>query len=542
MADRPAEIDRARDAVAREAWADAFDLLRSIPPSELVGRDLEDLAEAAWWRSEIDASIAARQRAHAAYIAEGDVAQAGYMAARLSIQHFLSGEPSVGAGWLKRAERHLQDLPECVPQGFLALIEGTVALQMGDAAGALERSRRAIELGRRFGDPDLVAMSTVAEGIATISSGQVDDGLALLDEAMTSVIAGELSTFFTGAVYCNVLEACLEVTDVRRAGEWSEAARSWCRSIPSDSPYPGLCRINRAEVARLRGDWAEAETEATRAIEELTRTAPEAAAGAHYKVGEVRLRLDDLAGAESAFAQAHALGFDPQPGLALLRLAQGRVEAAQTALRLARSDRSAHPFRRAVLLAAGVEVELAGADLEAAGAARDELAVIADAFPTSVLHAAAATARGSVALAAGEIPEAFEYLRRATAAWQELRLPYDTARARVGYGLAIRASGDEEDATLELRAALAAFERLGARADAASTAALLGERGLPRGLTAREAEVLRLVASGKTNRDIAVELVISEHTVARHLQNMFAKLDVTSRSAATAFAFEHGLA
>jgi ATP/maltotriose-dependent transcriptional regulator MalT len=542
MVDGVTEIDRARDALAREGWAEAYELLRSIDPAELAGRDLEGLAEAAWWRSEVDESIAARQRAYSAYVAESEEARAAYMAVRLSVEHFTRGEPSVGAGWLQRARSHAEGRPESAEHGYLAVVQGRVALEMGDPQAAIEQARRGGEIGLRSGDADLRALATMTEGLCTIASGHVEDGLGLLDESMTAVLTGELSAYFTGVVYCTVIDACLDVSDVRRAGEWSEAAREWCRSIPPDSPYPGQCRVARAEVARLRGEWVEAEAEALRATEEMLRIDPRLAGSAFAKVGEVRLRRGDLAGAEEAFTRTHELGSDPQPGLALLRLAQGKPDAARRALEAALADPSAGPTRRAALLVAAVEVALAAEDLDAARSSAEELAQVAESFETAALGATAATARGAVALAEGDVPEALGLLRRACVAWQELRLPFETARARARYGLALRQAGDEDDALLELRAALAGFERLGAASEAAALAEQLGEpSALPAGLTSREAEVLRLVATGKTNRDIAIELVISEHTVARHLQNIYGKIQVTSRSAATAYAFEHGL-
>jgi ATP/maltotriose-dependent transcriptional regulator MalT len=351
-----------------------------------------------------------------------------------------------------------------------------------------------------------------------------------------------VSDYFTGAIYCNVIGACLEIADVRRATDWAEAAQAWVESIPAESLYPGMCRIYRAEVATLRGDWSQAEAEAMRAAQELMSHDSAMAGEAFYETGEVRRRLGDLAGAEEAFEHAHELGFEPHPGLALLRLAQGKVEASIAALRVAISGSYGSRLRRSRLLWALADAALSAGDPDAAKAAADELDAIVGESPALVLPATAATVRGSILLAENEATGALEQLRRACALWQELRLPYEAARARLTYGLALRAAGDEDDARLELRAALAAFERLGAATDAARASDLLGgSAALPRGLTAREAEVLRLVAAGKTNRDIAVELVISEHTVARHLQNMFAKLRVSSRSAATALAYEHDL-
>jgi DNA-binding NarL/FixJ family response regulator len=542
VAGRIAHADRARDAVRRESWAEAYEELRALDPARMEPRDLEALADAAWWLSRSDESIAARQRAYAGYMAAGEDPRAAWCAGRLCLEHFLRGEPALAAGWLMRAQRLLRDQPERVEHGYLAMVESNLARARGETDEAVARAERATEVGLRFGDPDLAAMGIHLHGLALIDAGRVAEGMALLDEAMTSVVAGELGTFYTGVVYCNVIAACLEVSDVGRLGEWNEAARQWCESLPSDAPFPAICRVNRAEAASLRGAWPEAEAEASRASRELGFN-PRVAARAFYETGEVRRRVGNLAGAEDAFARAHELGVQPQPGLALLRLAQGRPDAALQALRVAVAHEPAGRPRRARLLAAQVEVALAAGELDVARQASRELDEIAGRLGMPALDAAAATSGGALRLAGGDLPRALERLRAALATWQELRLPYETAQARLLYGAALRRAGSEEDALLELRAALAAFERLGAAGDAAKAAALLGEREeLPRGLTTREAEVLRLVAAGKTNREIAAALLISEHTVARHLQNIFAKLDVSSRSAATAFAFEHGLA
>ncbi|MCI0633622.1 MAG: LuxR C-terminal-related transcriptional regulator [Actinobacteria bacterium] len=542
MAERVADIDRARDALARESWAQAYEELERLDPSSLTPEDLDDYADAAWWLAKVDQSISLRQKAYAGYAESGQELRACWCAGRLCIEHFLRGEASVGSGWLMRARRHAADRPNGVEHGYLAMLEATIARFSGDLEAALQQSQRAVEIGRRFRDPDLNAMAIHTEGLVLIARGSVAEGMALLDEAMTSVVAGELSSYFTGVVYCDVIAACLELADIRRASEWNEAARSWCEALAPGSPYPGLCRVNRAALANLRGAWPEAEAEAARASEELMVLSPVAAAEALYEVGEARRRIGDLAGAEEAFGRANELGFEPQPGLALLRLAQGDAEAAHHALSLAVGSGPRTRPRQARILGAQVEVALAVNDLETARSATEELEAIAHELGTPMLDAMAAAARGAIRLAEGDPPGALDRLRHARVTWQELRTPYEAARARVLYGLATREAGDEEDAKLELRAALAAFERLGAATDAASVAELLGERlGLPRGVTAREAEVLRLVATGKTNRDIAVELVISEHTVARHLQNIYAKLGVPSRAAATAFAFEHGL-
>jgi ATP/maltotriose-dependent transcriptional regulator MalT len=543
VAGRITDIDQARTAVDRKAWSEAYEAFRVVDPSELTPEDWEGLSDSAWWTGRLEESILTRQKAYTGYAEAGDDRRAGWMAARLCLDHFLRDEPAVGAGWFARMQRHAKELPECVELGFATLLEATVLRFTGDPASAFPLAERAAEIGRAFGDRDLVEMAIHTQGLILISQGRVAEGVSLLDEAMTSVVAGELSDFFTGAIYCGVIGACLEIADVRRAGDWGEAARAWAESLPPESPYPGMCRINRAQLANLRGEWSRAEAEAIRATEELIGFSPALAAEALYETGEVRRRRGDLQGAEAAFERAHELGVEPQPGLALLRLAQGKVDAALTALRTAVMGASGNRLRRARLQEALADAALAADDLGAAKAAVDEMDAIARESDAPVLAASAATVRGSILLAESEVPGALESLRRAGALWQELRLPYESARTRMLYGLALRAAGDEDDARLELRAALAAFERLGAARDAAKASDLLGgPAARPGGLTAREAEVLGLVASGKTNRDIAVELVISEHTVARHLQNIFGKLGVTSRSAAAAFAYEHDLA
>jgi DNA-binding NarL/FixJ family response regulator len=534
-------IDRAREALARQDWATAYEAFRDADRATMTGVDLEGFADAAWWCSALPEALQIRKEAYAAYDAEGNEAAAGGAAGRLAIEHFMRSEPAVGSGFLMRAQRHAAELPVGREHGFLAMLEATVALNTGDPGGALARIGEAIRIGRSVGDRELVAMAIHIEGLASIDLGRVPEGLALLDEAMASTVAGEVGPFFTGIIYCSLIAACLGLSDLRRAGEWSDAAADWCATIPPDSPYTGMCRANRAEVARLRGAWSEAEAEAERACKELMAVQPVIAASALLQVAEIRRRRGDLAGADDAYARAHELGEDPQPGLALLRLAQGKVAVARSAIAASLAVPTAPP-RRARLLTASVEIALADGAIDDARVASRELAVIASATGTPAFAASAAEAVGSVALADGDVGGAIPSLRAASAGWQELRLPYEAARARVRYARALRATEDADGADLELRASLAVFERLGALADVAESRQLLGEADqLPAGLTVREAEVLRLVASGKTNRDIAVELVISEHTVGRHLQNMYAKLGVSSRSAATAFAFEHGL-
>jgi DNA-binding CsgD family transcriptional regulator len=290
----------------------------------------------------------------------------------------------------------------------------------------------------------------------------------------------------------------------------------------------------------LRGAWTEAEAEARRACGDLLEIMPSFAAEGFYEIGEIRRRLGDLAEAEAAFRRASELGHEPQPGLALVRLAQGRADVAGAAVRGALAEEPSR-LARAKLLPAQVEIAIACGDLGTALAAADELEAIAGDYAGPVLEAASASARGAVKLAEGDATAALPALRRAWQLWQAVECPFEAAEARRLLGLACRRAGDEDGAELAISAAHAAFERLGAALEAARTAELLGASTLPAGLTAREAEVLRLVATGRSNREIADELCLSVKTVARHLSNIFYKLGVSSRTAATAFAYEHGL-
>jgi ATP/maltotriose-dependent transcriptional regulator MalT len=524
----------------RGAWIDAYELLRTVDEDALEPQDLQTLADAAWWNCAPDESIAYRQKAYAAYAAVPDDTGAAAASARLAIEFFQREQPSVGGGWLARAQRHVRALPDSVGHGYLAMIEATVQRYGGDLDIALELARRAAEIGDRFADRDLVAMAIHIEGLVQIASGHVAEGVTLLDEAMTSVIAGELNPYFTGVVYCSVIGTCLDLGDVGRAREWDEAARAWCETLPPNSPWPRYCRVNRAVIRQLLGSWDDAEMEASRAAQELASFDPVDARYAFYLLGELRRRRGDLAEADEAFERAREMGSDALPGLALLRLDQGKLEAAAAAMR-SMSD-TALPPERARIVAAGVEVSIANGDLSTAEGYVATLESLAVAVPVPAIEALALEARGSVLLASGDPELAVPLLRRARDMWREIRLPYETARARASLGRASIASGDEGGGQDELRAAVVAFETLGAVTDAARAEALLhGTAVLPAGLTPREAEVLRALASGKTNRDIAVELVISEHTVGRHLQNIYAKLDVSTRAAATAFAFEHDL-
>ena len=532
--------ERVGAAVPAAESEHAFAVLTAKDATEALGaEDLEAFGEAAWWMGRLRECIAARERSVAAYVAAERPRQAARVALRLFYTFSVRGEGAVATGWLRRAARLLDGEPEGVEHGQLWLAEARVARAQGDTDSELTFARRAIELGRRFADADLVALGQYIEGRLLVRQGQVFDGMATLDEAMLAAAQGELGPMATGQVYCNVIAACQELGDLRRAGEWTEALRGWCETQPA-SVFPGLCRVHRAEVMRLRGAWSEAEEEARQASEDLLEAMPAFASEALYQLGEIRRQRGDLDGAERAFRQASDLGREPQPGLALVRLTQGRVEAAAAAMRRALAEES-NRLARARLLSAQIQIALADGDSSTAAAAADELGVIAREYGSVALEAAAAFAQGRVELASGTAPAALGSLRRAWELWQAADCPFEAAEVRRAIGLACREVGDTEGAELALSSSLAAFEQLGARGESARTVELLGARPSVAGLTLRELEVLRLVAAGKSNREIAAELYLSVKTVARHLSNIFCKIGVSSRTAATAFAYEHRL-
>lgn len=463
----------------------------------------------------------------------------------MGFQHLNRGEVAQGLGWLARAGRVLDDRQlDCVERGYLLLPVAIRSVDEGDYTTAYTMFSNAAEIADRFADAELATMAQYGRGRALIGSGRTADGVALIDEAMVGITSGQVSPSVVGALYCSAIEAWKGIFDLHRAQEWTAALSRWCESQQDLVAFRGPCLVFRAEIMQLHGAWPDAMEEALRACERLSAPPGHPAAGAaFYQQAELHRLRGDLVKAEEAYRQASQLGRTPQPGLAQLRLAQGQVEAASVAMRRV-MDEKHDRATRATMLLAYVEVLLAANDVRGARGAADELTKIAVAHHAPLLDAVRAQATGAVLLAEGDAHAALSELRLAWTAWRQLEAPYDAARVRVLVGLACRSLEDEDGAEMEFDAARSVFQQLGAATDLARVEELSRTMKDPAslgGLTAREIQVLALVATGKTNRAIAAELVISEKTVARHVSNIFDKIAVSSRAGATAYAYEHGL-
>lgn len=515
----------------------------TVPDLSLADpRELDNLATAAELHGEHDRTVALLQQAFVRCQATGDLARAVRCAFRLAMTTAAHGEPALSAGWTARAEALVDELdPDAVEAGWVAFLRMFRALGRGAHADAAAYADEAFAAGRRHHDPDLVALGLCSRGRLALYAGRVPEGLALLDEAMVRVIAGEASPIIAGHVYCTAIEGCQEISDFARVAEWTSALERWCAAQPGLLAFTGQCAVHRGQLMRLHGDWGPALDEfelACRRYQEVD--SPGAAGLALYELGELLRLRGDHGAADDAYQRAADHGFDPQPGLALLWLAQDQRPAARSAVErlLVEVDGA---VQRCRLLPGAVEVLVGCGELDRAREAASELGRLAGLYAGGALEAMAAQAAGAVELAAGDTGGALPYLRKAQQLWARVDNPYDRARVRVLTGRALAATGDAEASRRELEAARSAFRQLGAVPDADEVDRLLAPATLPAGLTAREAEVLRLVATGRSNAQIAAELVLSEKTVARHLSNIFGKLDVGSRTAATAYAFEHRL-
>jgi len=533
------DLRQARETFERGDWVTAFEAWSEVDPDALGPDDLHRLATAAFLLGRHEECVAAIQRAFSAYLDRGDLADAARCAFWMSMVFGTGGDQALAAGWTARADRVLEQLGEdVVERGYVRFLHMFRCIAAQDWAAAVEHAAYVTEHGRRFADPDLLAMGLSAEGRLRLYSGRVPEGLALFDEAMLGVAAGDVSPVFAGNVYCVMIEGCQEISDFGRAAEWTAALTRWCQSQPALVAFTGQAAVHRGQIMRLRGAFTEAVEEFDNAVRRyLASPTPGAAGLASAEKGDVLRILGRFEDAEASFEAAFDYGYEPQPGLALLWLATGRTTAALGAARRLLAE-SGDPVARSRMLPGVVEILLSGGELEQARATAVELERIAADFGCAGLQAMAAYASGCVELEAADASGALPYLRKAATLWRGLEAPYEVARVRLQVGRALGALGDEVSSALELAAAQRALVGLG-------VAAVQSEPrpgDLPGGLTAREAEVLRLVATGQSNAAIAAALVLSEKTVARHLSNIFTKLDVGSRTAAAAYAFEHRLA
>jgi ATP/maltotriose-dependent transcriptional regulator MalT len=538
------QLERGRRSYAARAWGDTYESLSRADQAVPLGvEDVELLATSAYMLGLDEEWMSLLERAHHVYVDAGDARRAASCAGWIGTNLALRGEVGGASGWFARAQRLLESYGrDCPERGWMLLPIMFQHEAGGDFAAAAATAAAAVEIGQRFGDADLFALAAQAQGYMLLKQGRVKEGLGLLDEAMVAVTTGELSPIPTGFVYCGVILACQEVYELGRAREWTAALTRWCADQPDLVAFTGRCLVHRAEIMQLEGAWPDALEEARRASQRFAKTRNPAAGLALYRQGELLRLQGEFEAAEAAYREASRWGWEPQPGLAQLRLAQKKKAAAAAAIRRAAGE-TAEPLKRAGLLAAYVEIMVAVDDLDDARRACRELGEIAESYDSRMLAAMVEQARGTVDLAAGEARPALVSLRSAWRLWHELDAPYEAARVRVLVGLACRVLGDNDAAAMELEAARGVFETLGAAPDLRDVRSLTGSvaAGRSYGLTPRELEVLRLVAGGSSNREIAAALVISEHTVARHVQNIFAKLDVSSRTAAGAFAFEHAL-
>jgi len=540
-----ATLQRGRKSFEQRAWSESYRLLRAVDrEAPLEPEDLERLAIAAYLVGQDDDCETFTSRAHQSFLDRGNREGAARAAFWLGFALFARGAMAPAAGWLARAERLLDEGQlDCVVRGYLLIPTAIRHIVQGDPAAAHAAFNQAAEIARRFADRDLASLACHGRGRTLIRLARISEGIALLDEAMASVIAGDVTPLVAGDVYCSVLEACQETFDLRRAYEWTTSLAQWCANQPDLVRYRGECLLYRAEVMQLRGNWDQAAQDARDACELLTTGEGRPMAGAaFYRRAEIHRLRGEFTEAEAAYARANERGRKPYPGLAQLRLAQGQIDAAAVSIRGVLVDTRA-PEARARVLAAAIEILLAANDLDNAGAAAGELTDMARRIGASLLQAASAHATGALLLAQGDIAGGSTSLRQAWEIWRDLEMPYEEAQTCLLLAAICEKRGDEDGRRLELETARRLFTQLNAAPCLALIAEQFERASTQRvgSLSEREAQLLRLLAAGKTNRAIADELFISEKTVARHVSNIFDKLGVSSRSAATAWAFQHNL-
>jgi DNA-binding CsgD family transcriptional regulator len=539
-------VAQGRTAFEREAWSEAFALLTAADRRKpLDPEDLERLATAAYLIGDDGASNDARMRAHSAFLARGAIDRAARNAFWLAFVALDKPDQQTTAnGWLARVRRLLDQCPpDCAERGFWLCASGFQKISAGDIEGARAEFDEAARLGSVCHDADLTTLARQAQARILLRSNRAREGLAALDELIVAVACGEVGPLITGLVYCSVIGACHEVFDLRRAQEWTAALAGWCDAHPDMTPFRGPCLVRRSELLQLHGAWDASMQEAARACEGAERAAARSSAGAAwYQLGELHRLRGAFEEADVAYRRAALAGRQPEPGRALLKLAQGQTSAAVAAVDRALAEVKS-PRARVDILRASVAVRLETGDSEGARGVASELTRLTQQYQSPYLDAVNAAASGALALAAGQDEAALTTLRSAAGLWRQVNAPYELAIVHAKLGSVYEERGDEDGARMEYEAAQEIFEQLGAAPDAARMTERLGRwtRRAAGGLTGREVEVLRLLATGKSNRAIGTALAISEKTVARHISNIFTKLDLSSRSAATAYAYEHRL-
>jgi DNA-binding CsgD family transcriptional regulator len=549
MAPTPALV-QGRAAFAERTWSEAYARLSAADHAQsLEPADLEQLATVAALVGEDAHALAIWTRAHHQLVDQGRIERAARCGFWLSLSLLLAGEVARSTGWHARSQRLLKGREDgCAEAGYGLVVTGLLAMGKGDAERAGAGFERALALAERFGDADLLVLGLLGLGQSLIQSGRSAEGVARLDEAMVAVTSGEVSPVLTGITYCAVILTCQGIFDLRRAREWTTQLDAWCSSQPDLVPYRGQCLVHRSEILQLAGDWPQALAEVTSARDHLAGRSEAVVGRAFYQQGELHRLRGEFARADAMYREAGRHGFEPQPGMSLLRLAEGKPDAAAAAIRGVADQAGTGPrpvagSLRPKLLGAYVEILLAAGDLDGARAAADELTRVAAALDAPLLLATSAQATGAVLFAEGEPQAALATLRNAWGLWQQLAVPYEAARARVLIGRVCRRLADHDTAKMHFDAARSVLERLGAATELAELERLMtaGGAGPLDALTDREREVLALVATGETNRQIASLLGISPHTVARHVSNIFDKLGVGSRTAAGALAHRHKL-
>ncbi|MGD8317202.1 MAG: LuxR C-terminal-related transcriptional regulator [Myxococcales bacterium] len=537
-----AVLQAARQLYAQHAWNRAFEALQRLDEQQpLEADDLEKLAWAAALVGQDDTLLQMLERLYHLRRDDGDTLAAARHAFWLGFRLMALGEVGRGAAWMGRCQALVDEHGEdCVEQGYLLLVPIRKCLASGDSQSAAAMAARATAIGKRFSDPDLVALSRNLEGRSFTQLGRIEEAMALFDESMLAAASGELSPIVTGIIYCAVITCCQQVFALERAREWTEALSQWCEAQPELVTFQGSCQVHRCEILQLAGDWEKALAHAERACCGDLAADRDAVGDAFYMRGEIYRLRGELAAAEQAYLKSSELGRDPQPGLAQLRAAQGRHRLAFKALTRLLAE-TTDPLARARLLSPFLEICLELGEAADASSAATELDRIASEYESDVLGAISAHARGLCLLSQGDAQGALGPLRRAFYVWQRLDAPYQEARSQLALSRACQALGDSDGARLSLEAARRLFEQLGAAHDLAMLDRTSTTPALSQNLTPRELQVLRLVATGKTNRMIAEQLTLSEKTIDRHVSNIFQKIEVNSRAAATAYAYEHEL-